>query len=339
MQQRSEWCADASGIGNRGGGPLGINARPGVLPAGFDKNLVASVGGFMDWGIGPGATASTAQVMQQDLGRMGPGSSPFAEGNSLGGAFASAKAKGFTDVWKMIFPDRQESLIGGGMTTADFTDNAEKKATEFDVYLTGLSQKALDAGIGLKAIRPSGEGAAKAIDNTYQAFKNLNGSLAEEMRNQRVAITGPDGKPISSAFQAAQFLQAQATPTATPQELIDANERTRQAAIHQAERQGQIQRQITIPANIAMQYLASPMTPYGQSYFTEGMNKGASTGQIPTQSGVGTGLGKQDAKFLPKGLKAGFAAQQEAYSSTYASIMGDADPVAAQERLNAKTLT
>jgi hypothetical protein len=277
-QQRIEAMAAATRFGKN---------RPPGLPEGFDTNLVKSVGGFMDLGFGPGATAPIAEQLQNYIGQQ------FAkpvDGTPAGTVNGTGVDSGQSGLNKTLTSGQiglnktsisgLAGMLNGAGTTAGVAQTKDDYAARVKTGLAYMNDQAKAAGNSLKVVAEGGKDYQKQVEATVAALKGIGADqLASEFEKQNLAMPGLDQKDQRRAeFQTAQWLKDQNQYVQSPQELLKEGERARGAQIRSFEREQVRGVEQEIPAAVAMKFLARPMTPYG----AKTLPQGGPAGNVPT---------------------------------------------------------
>ncbi len=288
--------------------------RPGGLPAGFDANLVKSVGGFLDLGLGPGSTGSTSEKLSNYIKmqvatpgerakyQLGTGKSPA--GDALGEDYVipfdwGAGDKGARVGVGELSPSDKELAARMESTT---------KALEY------MNQQAMSAGVELKVVGDSSSAAAK----TAAVFESIGATdIAATFKEMQLSLGGGN----ISQYQAAKWLQGQNTYMPTAGELMQGMGRGLKASSSQIQREALQQREMQIPAAVAMQYIAKPMIPYG----ARTLPQGGPSAKYPTEQLLGGPQAGQSFADQTKQYEAAYGKYSDKAKSAQAAITAEVD--------------
>jgi hypothetical protein len=208
------------------------------FPAGFDRSLFRSTGGFFDTGFGiPGLLGlqlSQGELLQQELSGGGMGASGQT-GSPLDALFSVLDARQLDQNW---------------------VDQQKIKATdEFVDRLGAINKRLEDSGSKLSLTVTNVDADVK---KTADAFRSLGQTgLADEIERKKLTIAGGPVTALSGA-QILKSLQEQAAGI-TPQALIETDERSRRAQEGLRIQRINLAQQETIPGQFGISRALNPL--------------------------------------------------------------------------------
>ena len=250
--------------------------RPENLPFDFDANLVKSVGGLFDLGLGPGSTGSTAEKLSNYIKMQiaTPGERvkyQHMTGKAPGG---DAMGEDYVAPFDWLGGDK-----GARIGFAELSPSAKELQTRMELTskaLEYMNQQAMAFGVELKIIGDSVEAAEK----TAAVFESIGDThMAATFREKQLSLGGGN----ISEYQAAKWLQSQNVFVPTASELMQGMGRGLRSSSAQFQREAFQQRELHIPAAVAMQYIAKPMIPYG----ARTLPQGGPSAKYPTEQLLG----------------------------------------------------